>query len=697
MPDTRDIIGGRASRTYGKMRLSFTKSDRTPLRLLAVLFLLVCGPLSTLRVPGQQVPGPASVINAQAAASETDSIFRVEKVPVAGGSEIVTIFARFRSAAETRGEIPLISVLRDTLGDEKSENDRLRYVWLHTYTRPSLSQKISAVVPFLYTRTTNKGKPGTGPPPALIDVQTSDKALWDRVLWQVFKRFALNRYGIGARASGMQYHQNVADYRRTAIAEALTVLSLYQDVGGEKVLSDTELHDVQARLSLDDKMFGWHMQSEYLGRVHEKQLTAATDVQALNWELLRQYAEGQGLYFDPIEMADGRPRHAIVWTTAEDVKANEGKRFDGRFLNVKNPWTDPELRRWRGYSEVRWFDADDRVVEPGTPKATPRTMIPLAVYGLENPKIPVLLVDFRDNSNPRRREMTRRVLHDVTVNVLALSRFSTPAFFVGKFVYDFATGRRGMDINQPSRLRSYAQLKLLLLLDASLDPEFRNEIGDRIEWATLNPLQNDTDVETRLARSQYENLLAFAARADGLSVRIAKDRREEMVRLKHGGLGRSLFTLAHVMSLGTYTHREKATSEMVAQMDKRRQLDHHERRLREIAASSARPEVDGSTAALKDSLSFISENGAAAGGKTSRALATIFAMTADDDVRTLCLTGLYRINNASAKQELLAIYRDVRLADGWRSLCARYLKLALVEGQRIRSRDADVIAGIASD
>jgi hypothetical protein len=39
-----------------------------------------------------------------------------------------------------------LSVLRDTLGDETIENDRLRYVWMLTYTKPSTMQKIMAAI-----------------------------------------------------------------------------------------------------------------------------------------------------------------------------------------------------------------------------------------------------------------------------------------------------------------------------------------------------------------------------------------------------------------------------------------------------------------------------------------------------------------------------------------------------------------------
>jgi hypothetical protein len=132
-------------------------------------------------------------------------------------------------------------------------------------------------------------------------------------------------------------------------------------------------------------------------------------------------------------------------------------------------------------------------------------------------------------------------------------------------------------------------------------------------------------------------------------------------------------------------------------MDTRRQLAFHERYLREVAAASAKPEVDADVAALKRSLLFISQNGAGAKAKTTRALATIFAITGDDEMRSLCVTGLYRINNSSAKKQLLAIYDNSKVEDRWRSMSARYLKQALIEGQQMSVRYAETVAGITTN
>lgn len=629
------------------------------------------------------------------------SPFRVEKVSVAGGSELITLLAKRQSYdGDLMGpviETPLVSVLRDTLGDDKPENDRLRYIWMLTHTEPTRTQKLSALVPFLYTRTTNKGKIGTDPPPAIADMNSPRSKMWDQVFWTVFKRLTFETLGAGVKASSLQYRQNKMDYTRSGIAAAAAVLSLYQELEGESIFSNAELKDIQARLFLTEKAFGWHMRSENLGRVYDKETALIRDYRGHNWELLRQYTEAQGLYFEPLDMPDGTARHAMVWVAASDLQANKGRKFERRFLNFKNPWTDGRLLDWKGYSEVRWYDSDDREVDPETPNAHPKTLIPLAIYGLDHPKVPVILVDFRDNGNPKTREISRRLLNDLTGNVLSLSQFGGMAFFLGRFVYDFVTGRRGADLNQISRLRSYSQLKLLLSLSESLEPEFRNEVTERVESATVNPLQNDADVEARIASAQYKNLLAYAQDPKGLPKKIDNDRREEMTRIKHGAPARAMLALGRFLTFGRYTHRETPTPELRAGMDLRRQLDFHERRLREVAYASADPAIDGRPDEITASLTFVSQNGAEAEEKTTRAIAKLFAISSDEGIRTLCLQGLYRINNSAAKKELLAIYKNQTIDDRYRTTSAHYLRLALREGQRMSVRDARTVANIAAN
>ena len=81
--------------------------------------------------------------------SEADlNTFIIEKIPVAGGAELITVFGKFAGDAPAAEErVPLLSVLRDTLGDGIRENDRLRYVWVFTYARPDLKKQAASAVP----------------------------------------------------------------------------------------------------------------------------------------------------------------------------------------------------------------------------------------------------------------------------------------------------------------------------------------------------------------------------------------------------------------------------------------------------------------------------------------------------------------------------------------------------------------------
>jgi hypothetical protein len=78
-------------------------------------------------------------------------------------------------------------------------------------------------------------------------------------------------------------------------------------------------------------------------------------------------------------------------------------------------------------------------------------------------------------------------------SIFSVSKFGNMPYFFGRFFYDFITSRRGIDFNQASRFRSYSQLKLLLLLNDSLDADFKGEIAARLEKVSANPLENDSD------------------------------------------------------------------------------------------------------------------------------------------------------------------------------------------------------------
>lgn len=627
---------------------------------------------------------------------QEQSPFRLDRTPVAGGAELLTVFGDLNGVASPAvrgGEVPLVSILRDTLGDTDPDNDRLRQVWTLTYTRPTIKQRLAAGVPFLYSRVGNKKGAGRGVPPSVIDLAQPDDDVWQRFLWIALQNIFVNPYGVAAKSTVNTFRRNTEDYRKAHVIRALAVLSLYEaEMNVESVFSPAEMREIQARLILTQMTFGGIVDDGYLQKVYQNQTTAQLDERGHNWELLRQRAEAEGLLFEPLELPDGSATHAIVWTSREDLARHRQRKWDNRFLNISKPWGDKQLDHWNGYTETRFYDAEHRAVAGDTPGARAVEMIPLALYGLDNPKIPALLVDFRDGNNPKRRELSRRLIEDVARNILSLSRFGDLHYFLGRTVFDFITSRRGMDVNQPTRLRTYSQLKLLLTLSASLDPKFRAEISQRLERVSLNPLENDVAAEGRLARAQHAALVDFARRPDGLPAQLDRDRRAELVPLAHGRAARVWFRFAHALSLGYYTHREKSLpAERRAQIDVARRLAYHRRFLREVSKSSPIVEVVWDMTEVRRSLLFVADHAAGADGATAAAAARIFARTKDEETQRLSLDCLYRINNETAKNALWRIHQDQTVADSLRALSADYLRRAVREEQRISPTDSKAI------
>lgn len=650
--------------------------------------------------------------------------FRVERIPVAGGAELLTIFGRLdglRSGSLPAPEVPLLTVARDTLGDNDPENDRLRYVWMLTYTEPTLVKRIASAVPFLYQHVGNRKQASAGPPKPILDFANSGRQTWNRFFWSGLQNIFLDSYGIPLKAASRSYRRNASDYRSAHVTQALAILTNYEtlrqrsrdesELLARRQASSDELRfpndevadasapllperspaftigemlELRARLILSGKSFGGFLGPDKFRDTVEKRSSKTIDIIGHNWELLRQRAEAEGLYFEPLTMPNGTATHALLWISRADLTAQPDRHFNSRFLNIADPWSDKALRNWTGYSQLRYFDQDSRPASRSDPEAHALEMIPLALYGLEHPKIPALLVDFRDSLNPKRREVSRRLVNDVTKNIFSLSSFGNVPYFLGRTVYDWVTGRRGMDLNQPTRLTSYSELKLLLSFNPSIDPKLRNEIEKRLENVSVNPLNNDDQTEVQLARQQYQSLIAYAGRPDGLAARIERDRRAEMVSLEHGRAARFFFSLGNILTFGRYVHRETASPDLSARMEMARRLDSHTRFLRAVARSSPQTDVAWDLKTVKVSLQFLADRGAAANGSAARAAAAIFQRTNDLEVRRLCLDALSKINSKTAKQELLRIYRDEQPQSEWRAEIAQRLRKAVTEDPRMR-------------
>ena len=182
------------------------------------------------------------------------------------------------------------------------------------------------------------------------------------------------------------------------------MLSQLEDLPEVKpLLSEPELLEIEARLTLAGRTLGGLVTAEKLPEAYVKHRTKSEEMRAHNWELVRQRAEANGLYFEPLGL-NRSATHALLWVAKDDLGE---RKFDGQFLGISDPFHDARLRNWTGYRQAR----------------DGRELIPLALYALEYPKVPLLLVDFRDTHAPKHREMLRHAATDTVSGVLGVSKW----------------------------------------------------------------------------------------------------------------------------------------------------------------------------------------------------------------------------------------------------------------------------------
>ena len=576
--------------------------------------------------------------------------FRVERHPVANGAELLTVFSSLPGHA---GEIPLVSVLRDTLGDNDPDNDRLRYIWVLTSARPTVLQNAAAFVPFFYWRP-DLGKNADRKPAAILDLGNTSKVVWNALAQSIVQAAAIDSNGALIRASTRRYRANLADQRQVNLMEGLTAISQLEEVPeGEALLSEPELLETQARLSLAGKTLGGLVTTEHLPKAYLKNRVQTEETRGHNWELLRQRAELNGLYFDPLGFARSRT-HALLWIAREDVSPSNGQphKWDGRFLGIADPFNDSRLKNWTGYTEKRYFDESglplDTATAAATPGATTRELIPLALYALEYPKVPLVLVDFRDTHKPKNREMLRLATGDAVSGVLGISKFGNWPFLAGSITWNFVRSRHGDPNNRTARLKAFSQVRRWLTLDGSVDPALRVELQRRLEILGVNPLEESIFEETQIAQRQYDALLRYAADPKGLPARLDHDRNAEIAAQRHGVPARTGLHLANWFSLGIYSHHEmKDSTSLAAEVGRERLAEREIRFLETVAKSSPQPDVVWNIAEVRRAVNELIVTGVPP--RSAEVVSRLMEQTTDAETRELCARALAGVGLAAGQ------------------------------------------------
>ena len=569
--------------------------------------------------------------------SQPSPSYRVEREPVADGSELITVFGRLQDPASGTQDldVPLLTVLRDSLGDSDPANDRLRYVWILTSTRPTPWQRAASALSFGFFRAGSRRHANRVPSPAL-DLASPSRSVYGDLLGDGLQALEFDPLGAAIRSTTRTYRGNSSDYSKLQVFQALSTLdNLERDPASLSVLPDDQLREIYARLSLSTHVFGGLVREQQLSKYYDKETSQIQETRGHNWELLRQRAELNGLIFEPLALESGTPSEALLWISRSDLDARAERRFDGQFLSITNPWTDNRLMHWTGYSQIRYFDSDNHPVPQGTPDARAEEMIPLALYNLDYPRVPLLLADFRDSLTPKHREMVSQGATSLVTGVLGITRFGNPWFFVGESAFTFVRGRHGATVNRSARLEAYSETREFLSVDSSLDPALKVELQHRLDHLALNPRENDVAHEATLAREQYAALLQYAHSPRGVA-KLERDRSKELEAYTQSQGKRVATSFGRVFSRGLRVDPEKPDPILHAQLDAYRRSAYHERFLDQLLASSPSPDVVWDADAISRSVSALTSEDKLT-PKAQRLVSQVCARSTDGELRLTCL------------------------------------------------------------
>jgi len=599
---------------------------------------------------------------------------RVETVRMEQGAELLTFFFKGNAANGNQPDLPdtpLFSVLRDTLSSPNTDIHRLRYVWIHTYAQPSVRQKFAASIPFFYSRFGNAPISTDRLPSPVIDFTRSQvpKQLASLALQNLYFDPRLSLLEAVLR----RYNERQSEYLRLQLRRVSAALDSEDFLQEGSVFSTMERRQLQRRLVETEKPLGSLLPEDKLQQFYLKQMVALRQACGKNWELLRQRAEAEGLFFEPLLLPDGTATHALLLVAREDLQNKETQGFDGRFLNIGKPWGDPALLNWNGVTEIRYLDSDGRRTDVAAEASRRLELIPLALYGLDHPNVPILLIDFRNPLNAKRRELSREAKDYLESKFSMGPGFSRTLVNGGKAAFGFITHKRGMDLFQQSRSDSYSRLKMVLSANHSLSQPMLADIGRRVEYVAINPMENDWKSEIQLAHTQYKSLLAYASRSDGLQADVDRARRAEMMSGSHSAAAQNLFKIGALSTFGTYTHREDEIPETDSILESRRLYVNHEAYLRDVLKSQSPIEVSWDMSKVRGALEGLMGSPWLSDNRAAEMAAQLFRKTRDNETRERCLNALVQLNRRYAQTELARLAADRNTDATWRTLITQYL------------------------
>jgi hypothetical protein len=573
--------------------------------------------------------------------------------PVGDSAQLVTLLcANCGPVTRPDRRVPLVSVLRDTLGDKTRDNDRITYVWLLSLTRQSIGQRLLAGVPFFYWRVADGSTRinDNRPVKPLMDLTKPEQPMSVQVTRDIVQWTVLDPLSMPVRASSRAYRTNEVARERSHLEEAIGYLQQAPTTDTGNGLSQAEVNMVIARLALRESLLGGLVGPRQAQRVGERELAEGETVRTRNWDLLRTFAEKSGLYFEALNVSGAPGDFAVLWfpTGSGDAEPlNSSHRAVWKALNLRDPWTDKRLQNWEGPVFERSVDANGTLLPAGVPGPGDLKLIPLGAYSLTYPKFPLLVIDFRDKLHVRRNEMTQRTINELTSGVIGISHFTNWYYYAAAGIYDFVASRHGRGMDAAHRVDSYAQFRSALALDGNLDPKLRTLLQQRIDSVAMNPLEGSPEHAVQVANAQYSALLNEAS-SGLLERRLQKTRESELANFGKTPQILASQAFLHTASFGLISPRYKSDDELIPELNRVRRVQANLNLLHNAESAGPNPEVTYDPVRLRAAVQELSRllPGVRSGKVKADAIVVLRRLsdvTKDPELQADCAVGLMAI------------------------------------------------------
>jgi hypothetical protein len=580
--------------------------------------------------------------------------------PVRQEAEIITLFVPAMHSdglPSQPASVPLVAILRDSLGDPKHATDRLRYVWLLSSSRPTLKQELLSAVPFFHSPVSRRGSDATQLPKPLLDLAHPQHSIKHDVLREAIKRAATQLSVIGLGALPKPYFSNHADHARLNVEAALSVLRRAPTSEQNEAVSETELETIVVRLMLSKGRFGELASNTDLSTIAQSNDVRREAARLRNMELLRTSAERLGLYFEPLNLANkaraaASARYGLLWLPLHSSYKSPGAPLNKtwQLLQIANPSHDAHLTRILAYRQARTLDENGQLLSVGQTGPSKVDVVPVALYSLTYPRAPVLLVDFLHPSRIHHRELNQRLLSDLSASSVYFSPVPAWGFASAMALYRFVRGHQGVPTNQQERFDCYAQARMDLSLDGSLDADFRSHAQTLLNEMSVNPLDAAVDHDIAAANRSYRLLMQAAAAPEELLNKLDKDRRQELAAFGTSRKAQFTARLWHYSTFGVYTRRVPASSSTIESTRSTRRIEDLLSLLAQVTRGGARPEVAFDTAKVEstvEDLSVLTRTSPAPVRESFLGLThKLLGLSQDEDIRTRCRAVLENEQNA---------------------------------------------------